>query len=240
MTQDQFLVPTALLDYPTATISSLVRKRAWRDLATPFERVGAVYTFVRDEIAFGYNRSDDIPASEVLADGYGQCNTKATLLMALLRAVGIRCRLQGATIRKNLQRGAVSGLWYILAPAEIVHTWVEVDMDGAWIGLEGVILDRPYLEGVKRIANVATGPFEGYAVATQDIAAPPIDWRGQATAIQAGGIARHFGTFDSPDVFYASHRANLAPLQRVMYRYLVRHRLNSNVAKIRRTGNSAG
>lgn len=41
---------------------------------------------VRDDIVFGYNIDDEIPASKVLADGYGQCNTKGTLFMALLRA----------------------------------------------------------------------------------------------------------------------------------------------------------
>ncbi len=41
-----------------------------------YDRIGAAYDFVRNEILFGYNRTDAIPATEVLADGYGQCNTK--------------------------------------------------------------------------------------------------------------------------------------------------------------------
>ena len=49
------------------------------------DRIGAAYAFVRDEIAFGYNLADDLPASRVLEDGLGQCNTKGTLFMALLR-----------------------------------------------------------------------------------------------------------------------------------------------------------
>lgn len=65
---------------------------------------GAIYDFVRNDIAFGYNSSDDIKASAVLADGYGQCNTKGTLLMALLRKAGIPCRLHGFTIHKNFRQ----------------------------------------------------------------------------------------------------------------------------------------
>ncbi|MFT5529960.1 MAG: transglutaminase-like putative cysteine protease, partial [Alteromonadaceae bacterium] len=45
---------------------------------------------------------DDISASDVLADGYGQCNTKGNLLMALLRGLGIQCRFQGFTIDQQL------------------------------------------------------------------------------------------------------------------------------------------
>ena len=37
------------------------------------------YNYVRDDVLFGYNIDDGISASKVLADGYGQCNTKGTL-----------------------------------------------------------------------------------------------------------------------------------------------------------------
>ena len=91
---DPLLAPTRLLDFDAAPLADLIENRGWRDLSE-YDRIGAVYDFVRNEIAFGYNRADDIPASEVFSDGYGQCNTKGTLLMALLRGVGIRCRLHG-------------------------------------------------------------------------------------------------------------------------------------------------
>ena len=81
---DSYLTATRLLDFDSPSISNLVRDRGWHDLAR-VDRIGAVYDFVRNVIAFGYNRVDDIPASAVLTDGYGQCNTKGTLLMALLR-----------------------------------------------------------------------------------------------------------------------------------------------------------
>ena len=94
---DPLLAPTRLLDFDAEPIAKLIQDRNWPSMTT-FERIGAIYDFVRNEIAFGYNRADDIAASQVLADGFGQCNTKGTLLMALLRGVGIRCRLHGFTI----------------------------------------------------------------------------------------------------------------------------------------------
>lgn len=59
---------------------------------------------------FGYNISDDITAEQVLKDGYGQCNTKGTLFMALLRAVNVPCRIHAFTIDKALQKGAMTGI----------------------------------------------------------------------------------------------------------------------------------
>lgn len=79
-----------MLDYSSKPIQSLVESRKWQKL-DEFDRIRCIYDFVRDEILFGYNVNDEIPASRALRDSYGQCNTKGTLFMVLLRAVGIPC-----------------------------------------------------------------------------------------------------------------------------------------------------
>lgn len=94
---DPHLAKTRLLDFDATSIAKLIEERGWADLPSD-DRIGAIYDFVRNEITFGYNRADDIPASEVLADGHGQCNTKGTLLMALLRVVGVRCQIGRAHV----------------------------------------------------------------------------------------------------------------------------------------------
>ena len=106
-----YLTETKMLDYSNENIKQLIRERKWSDMAE-FERLKAIYTFVRDEILFGYNVDDSVPASRVLRDGYGQCNTKGTLFMALLRACDIPCRVHGFTIDKKLQKGAMTGIVY--------------------------------------------------------------------------------------------------------------------------------
>jgi transglutaminase-like putative cysteine protease len=65
------LAATPLLDVHHPDIEALVTRRGWRTLS-PYDRIGAVYDFVRNEIAFGYNEGDELPASRVLADGIGQ------------------------------------------------------------------------------------------------------------------------------------------------------------------------
>lgn len=225
------LVPTALLDFEHPAIEGLVARRGWRALSA-YDRIGTVYGFVRDDIAFGYNEGDELPASRVLADGIGQCNTKATLLMALLRAVGFPCRFHGFTIDKPLQKGVITGIAYRLAPQRIIHSWVEVLHENRWIVLEGFILDATYLDSLQRRFPLARR-FCGYGAATADLSAPGVEWRGQDTFIQKEGIADDLGLFDNPDAFYARHGSNLSGFKRWLYRHVVRHAMNRNVARIR-------
>lgn len=226
------LAPTDLLDHRSEPIRQLVTDRAWQQLE-PIARIGAVYDYVRNEIGFGYNTDDDISASEVLADGYGQCNTKATLLMALLRAVDIPCRFHAATIHKRLQKGVVTGPIYRLAPEEILHSWVEVLIDDDWKRLEGVILDDPYLDGLRCQLGRPTGEFLGYAAGTDRIENPRIEWTGDHTEIQMAGVERDLGVYPDPDTYYQTAGTNLSGLKGLLYRRLIRHVMNRTVATIR-------
>lgn len=128
---NNYLKETPILNYSDISIQSLIKRKNWLVTDT-VERVKAIYNFVRDDIKFGYNLSDEIKASDVLKDCYGQCNTKATLLMALLRATGIPNRIHGFTIDKALQKGAINGIWYKLSPKNIVHSWVEINLNDKW------------------------------------------------------------------------------------------------------------
>ncbi len=222
---------TKLLDYTGPGLSALITEKGWRDLPL-YNRIGAVYDYVRDQIKFGYNVDDAIPASQVLKDGYGQCNTKATLLMALLRGVGVPSRLHGFTIHKNLQRGVVPPVAFPLVPESIVHSWVEIEYEGKWINLEGFILDQAYLSKLQSsFANVKQ--LSGYGVGTRNLQSPNIGWAGKSTYIQNTAINQDFGLFDTPDEFYKDHRQDLSPLKRWFFRNFLRHWMNARVRKIR-------
>ena len=187
---------------------------------------------MRDDVLFGYNSDDALPASQVLADGYGQCNTKGTLLMALLRALGIPCRFRGFTIDKGLQRGVVPELVYPLAPRNIIHSWVEVQYRGEWLELEGFILDQGVLTALQA-AFPDRNSLCAYGAGTDCLQAPNVAWSGQSTYIQKTGINRDFGVFDSPDTFYADHR-QLTGFRGLVYRLVIRHWMNRRVAQMRR------
>ncbi len=228
------LQPTSLLDFDHPSIDRLIATKGWRE-ASLWDRVGAAYEFVRTDIRFGYNARDELPASQVLADGYGQCNTKATLLMALLRALGVPCRLHGFTIDRSLQRGAIPSWAYPLTPKRILHSWVEVWIEGGWIELEGFILDQPYLSALQQRFPSA-GQFSGYGVATKNLQQPDVVWRGRSTYIQREGIAEDFGVFDDPDAFFMARGGNLPPFKQWLFEHFVRYRMNRRVDAIRRSG----
>jgi hypothetical protein len=169
----------------------------------------------------------------VLIDGIGQCNTKGTLLMALFRANGIPCRLHGFTINKLLQKGAITGWAYYLAPRSIIHSWVEIWYDGRWINLEGFILDEEYLSAVQ-LRNPSAQSFCGFGVATTNLQDPPIHWKGGDTYIQKELINADFGIFNSPDDFYRKHGTNLSGLKKWVFETVVRAQMNRNVERIRK------
>jgi transglutaminase-like putative cysteine protease len=223
--------PTDLLDFKSPQIQQLILERGWQALPE-FERIGAIYDFVRNEIKFGYNESDNLPASSVLIDGIGQCNTKGTLLMALLRANGIPCRLHGFTINKSLQKGAITGWAYVLAPKSIIHSWVEILFEGRWVNLEGFILDESYLIALQQKYPTAQ-EFCGFGAAVADLRDPPVRWKGTDTYIQKEGINADFGIFNSPDDFYRKHGTNLFGLKRWVFEIVVRAQMNRNVERIR-------
>jgi len=230
----RYTTETTILDYSHASIQNLIHKQGWRTLARQ-DAVKGIYYFLRDEIKFGYNRDDAIPASEVLADGYGQCNTKSTLFMALLRALEIPCRFHGFTIFNTLQSGAVPVYLMPLAPDRILHSWVEVLLDSEWINVEGFIIDQIFLAQIQQAFPNRTG-FSGYGISVPCLQKPDNEFNGNDTYIQAEGIADDFGRFDTPDEFYGKYGSNLRGLKKILYRYVLRHLMNLNVQRIRQNG----
>ena len=229
---DRYLKETRMLNYSDERIQRLIKDRKWKN-ADKFECLKAIYNFVRDEILFGYNVDDSILASQVLSDGYGQCNTKGTLFMALLRACGIPCRVHGFTIDKKLQKGAMTGFVYKSAPKNVFHNWVEVYFEEQWYELEAFILDKAYLTKLQEKNSDCIGAFCGYGVAVKDFKHPVIDFERNNTYIQSEGINQDFGVYDSPDELLKEHHQEISGVKAFLYRNLGRHLMNRNVRRIR-------
>jgi hypothetical protein len=228
----KYLQETRMLNFNHDQIQKLIKEKGW-STDDDFQRILKIYNFIRDEIAFGYNTDDTISASEVLKDGYGQCNTKGTLFMALLRAVGIPCRMHGFTIDKKLQKGAMTGIVYKLAPQSIIHSWVEVQYKERWYNIEGFILDSQYLNKLQEKFSDCKASFCGYGAATDNFQNPQIEWNANDTYIQKEGINHDFGVFNSPDEFFGKYQQQLTPLKKWIYRNIGRKLMNRNVERIR-------
>ncbi|MCL2697266.1 MAG: transglutaminase-like domain-containing protein [Oscillospiraceae bacterium] len=232
---ENLLKETELLNYNDPQIQKLISGRGWRDLSEK-ESVLAIYNYVRDEIPFGYNVSDNIKATDVLNDNYGQCNTKGILFMALLRAVNIPCRIHGFYIDKIMQKGAMKSFYYALAPRDILHSWVEVFYNGKWLNLEGFILDVEYLSKLQEKFNDCNGSFCGYGVAISDFKNPPIDWNENDTYIQKDGITKDLGICGTPDELFIKYKQKGGRFKQFMFRNVIRHLMNRNIDRIRKGG----
>jgi hypothetical protein len=236
-TDGKYVKITKILDYDDSIIVKLIETEKWNSMVNEKEKILAIYNFVRDKILFGYNTSDNISASQVLKDGYGQCNTKTNLLMALFRACGIECRFRGFTIDKRLQKGALTGITYKLSPKEIIHSWVQVKYNDNWYDLEGVIIDKKYLTSIQKKFSGCNGQFCAFGIATENLQNPQIEWNENNTYIQNKGIARDFGTFDSPDEFYEKYGTNIRGFKKFLWLHLFRKLVNNNIDRIRKNIN---
>jgi len=227
-----YLKETQLLDYNHPTIHQLIKIRKWAE-KDEFEKIKQIYSFVKDEIVFGYNSKDEFKASEILEQGYGQCNTKATLLMALLRGVGIPTRIHGFLIDKTMQKGALVGLTYLLAPAKVSHTWVEVYYNGNWVALEGVIPDEKFYNAVKDKLQKRDNGYYGYAIAVKDKCEDNFCFVGNDTYSQSLAITDDVGIYDSPEFFFKKYNNTPTPLKKFIYGKILSKMMNKRLKKIR-------
>ncbi|MDE6676255.1 MAG: transglutaminase family protein [Clostridia bacterium] len=229
---EQYLQETPLLNFGAEEIQKLIETRGWKELQE-FDKIKEIYNFVKDEIKLGYNAEDAIPASKVLKCGYGQCNTKATLLMALLRAVEVPCRLHACAVDKSLQKGALGGIFYKKSPQTVLHSWAEVYYNKKWVELEGVILDGAYLANLQKFYESCQGAFCGFAVSCENFQNPNVEFNGEGTFIQSKSIVEDYGVYDSPDDLYKEHSQTITGFKKFCYQYLVRFIMNHNVKRIR-------
>ncbi|MFW6035886.1 MAG: hypothetical protein ACOCRZ_06495 [Halothermotrichaceae bacterium] len=129
---------------------------------------------------------------------------------------------------------AITGIWYLLTPKEIVHSWVEVFYNNQWFNLEGFILDLDYLSAVQANNN-CDGSFCGYGVATKNLFDPQIEWDENNTYIQKEEINKDFGIFDDPDEFFNKHKQNINCVKKFLFQNVLRHIMNKNVKAIRKS-----
>jgi transglutaminase-like putative cysteine protease/Flp pilus assembly protein TadD len=144
-----------------------------KDAKTPEDQVRAIYTFVSTRtryvgIDFGIGRYQPHPASEVLADNYGDCKDKDTLLEALLRA-------QGFHTAPALIGVGITPVEAVPSPAVFNHVITTVELPGGRIWLDSTPEVAPYrlLSAAIRGQLALVVPAEGAAALDRTPAAPP-------------------------------------------------------------------
>ncbi|NCC65462.1 MAG: transglutaminase domain-containing protein [Spirochaetia bacterium] len=228
-----YLQPTKLLDYKDLRIQRLILSKGWNTLISDSAKIEAVYNYVRDRILFGYSPTFDLKASEVLSLGYGHCLTKTTLLMALLRALGIPCRLRAGTISRVIFRGLLPAIEYRLMDKTVHHSYVELYFDNRWIATAGHIIDRSYLSKLQAKFPDHMGTFLGYGIAVIHFRNPPINWDEDETSIQSKALHHDLGAFNDPDSFFKTYPKSITDNQRFVFQKFILPSLNEAIIDLR-------
>ena len=126
------LAPTTLINSDHPAVIAFAQQHATG--SSPCAQAVALELAVRDGFRYDPYRCDLSPhgmqASTVLAQGYGWCVPKATLLTAVCRAAGIPARLGFADVRNHLstermRQSMETDTFYW-------HGYTEIWLDGAW------------------------------------------------------------------------------------------------------------
>jgi len=198
------------------------------------EKLARIFQFVRDQIQFGFPaRGDFVPAYETIETGYGQCNTKATLFLALCRAAGIPARIHFSLISRDIQKGYFTGLAFRLMPKTISHSWIEVEIDGQWRRIDSFINDIALHKAAKQ-ELAQRGWTVGYSLALSNgYASANLNVDTEAFS-QMAAVTNDHGVWREPDDYYRSslYRNHPGPLRRWLYR-LVIGTVNRRVKRLR-------
>jgi transglutaminase-like putative cysteine protease len=129
---DATLRPTDLIDsdHPAVVAFATRHGRGSDDRG----RAVTLYYAVRDGFRYDPYRidlsADGMKASTVLANGYGWCVPKATLLAAACRAIGIPARVGFADVRNHLSTSRMREV--MQTDVFYWHGYSELLLDGAW------------------------------------------------------------------------------------------------------------
>jgi transglutaminase-like putative cysteine protease len=185
-----YLKSTNFIDCDTESIKEKARL-VTEGLKSDREKAVALYYFVRDQIKHNpyapCQLPEDYKASSTLERGHGFCQHKATLLVALARAVGIPARVGFVDVRDHLlsekfrkmvggdnlliQHGYaelyIGGKWVHASPAYDLETcekagFIPVDFDGVNDAKDSAYNreEKPHIEHTKDHGHFDDFPFD--------------------------------------------------------------------------------
>jgi transglutaminase-like putative cysteine protease len=195
-----FLSPAEFIDSDHASVRAKARDVVG-SISNPVEQARLLHDAVRDGIRYDpyidYTDPETYRASSVLAKGHAYCVGKASLYVALCRAVGIPARLGLADVKNHLATPRL--LEAVGTDVFAYHGYVEVMPERQWVK--------------------ATPTFN--VSLCQKLGVPPLEFTGERDALlqpfDANGrefmsyIAQHGTFFDAPAKFLIGEMIRLYP-----------------------------
>jgi len=198
------------------------------------DRIKAFFCYVRDDIKFQFpDEGDFVPASQTIKYGYGACNNKTILYLALCRAIGIEARIHFSLIDKSIQRGLIKGLFYWIIPQKISHGWLEVKLKNSWFPIDSYINDTEYYIVAKKKLR-ERGWNTGYSIAcSKNESSSELDFD-KEQFVQMDAVTDDHGVYVDPADYFKSpsykNRPNVLTL--FIYKVFISS-VNNRVKKMR-------
>ncbi len=153
----QWTGPTRLLDLNDPKLR--IQAMSLTQLSdTDTQKVVAIHEFIKS-LPFGCVAGfDHVPAAAVLRSGYGDCHTKGTLFVAMMRCVGLPARLRFVTLSSDF-------LFGIITPPQntVIHAIGEVHLDGRWIQTDTYVADIELESSAEKLL-IEQGRKLGYGI----------------------------------------------------------------------------
>lgn len=184
----KYLKPTSLCDSDSPEIKKKAHELT-KHVRTPKGAALRIFHFVRDEIPLSLDFTD-VKASQTLRTRSGFSFQKTNLQIALLRAADIPARYRRISCKKQLLRGIILSLLYLILPEVNPHSWCECYLSGKWVSCE-TMLDTALFEGITQRGLAAVGQIS------------TIEWDGASDLIVVKPwIVEDFGASTSLDDLY--------------------------------------
>ncbi len=199
-TAERWLGNTPLLQFDHPRIRVLAT-RLTQLQATPRQKALALVNYIC-ALPFGaIADSTGTSAMAVLKHGMGDCHTKSTLLVALLRAMEIPARMRFVSLRPDFLHGIID-----TGETPIEHACTEVLLDGRWLALDSYVVDTKLAVAAK-LRLRQEGRKLGYGMHLNGSTSwnGSSDSFGQFCATDAHSLPlRDWGVYDDPYQFYSS------------------------------------
>jgi len=133
---EDYLKPTSILDSDNPALKNKAREQT-EGRKEIVEKARSLFYFVRDHIKYNPYLPRYLPehfrASHTLTRGEGFCVQKASLLIAMSRAVGIPSRFHFVVLRNHLLPEKISEL--LVSDVIPDHAFAEFYLNGHWVGV---------------------------------------------------------------------------------------------------------
>lgn len=227
----EYLAPTGLVDYNNELVMQKALKLTKEHEAT-IDKVKCIYHFVRDKIPYTFTRNLQ-KASDVLKEKVGQCNTKTTLTIALLRAINIPARYHCGSVSKVLFKNTIPKWAYPLTPKLIPgHCWTEVFIHGTWTAIENV-MDLKLYEGIQTKMQLENQSESIGCGLSNDLFQK--EWDGHTDILlQDGALVEDAGTFGNADTYLANAEKFLHPIKYWIKKKWVQKAMNRKFNDLRK------